>query len=591
MTGTGVGMTRCDPPAAVIVTVTGPGEGVAVTRTWHRLMTRTSLQRRVSVMGLSFLVVVLVLTLVLAWSLIASAVQPQPRPVESEFEGGFRARVSAFQDDLVAAQTAHQLYITSDTASFPGRRADREAVLEKYDRDRAALVSDLSRKDPPEAVLTTLGTEVPRQLAVVLDQAARWRQVIDTQAGFKQRSDQAGLSNSIVNAPAASAFSTLYGDLEALRTTLDVRRSAALQEVRGERNQFRYVQFLVAAIALLLVPLALYLVRRWVIHPLGSLSEQLVKVGEGDLQTPIALPGPPELAAVAASAEMMRKRILDELADAVSAREALKQGQPLVAEVRDQLSAHELPVVAGWSSAAALRPAEGLLAGDWYDVLPLPDGRFAVVVADVSGHGARAGIVAIQLKRLLEAALHLSPEPDLALAMAARVFSDEAERFASCVVVVVDPDSGTVRYANAGHPAPLVLRRDDSVVGGVRVVTELEPTGPLLSWLHLDVPGSWRTETASMAPGSLLVVFTDGLTEARPTGSTVELGIEGVLAALGELSELTPQALVDEALDVARRYSGGRARDDVTLVALSRGSVLTSAGVATVRDGTHEPRA
>ncbi|MFD0484829.1 PP2C family protein-serine/threonine phosphatase [Kineococcus sp. GCM10028916] len=559
-----------------------------MTRTWHRLMTRTSLQRRVSVMGLSFLVVVLVLTLVLAWSLIASAVesQSQGRPVESEFEGGFRTRVSAFQDDLVAAQTAHQLYITSDTASFARRTADRESALEKYDRDRAVLVSDLRNEQMP-----TLGDDAPRQLAVVLDQAAQWRQVIDRQAKFKQGSDVTELSNSIVNAPAASAFSTLYKDLEALRTTLDDRRSTALQEVRGERNQFRYVQFLVAAIALLLVPLALYLVRRWVIHPLGSLSEQLVKVGEGDLQTPIALPGPPELAAVAASAEMMRKRILDELADAVSAREALQQGQPLVAEVRDQLSAHELPVVVGWSSAAALRPAEGLLAGDWYDVLPLPDGRFAVVVADVSGHGARAGIVAIQLKRLLEAALHLSPEPDLALAMAARVFSDEAERFASCVVVVVDPDSGTVRYANAGHPAPLVLRRDDSVDGGVRVVTELEPTGPLLSWLHLDVPGSWHTETASMAPGSLLVVFTDGLTEARPTGSTVELGIEGVLAALGELPELTPQALVDEALDVARRYSGGRARDDVTLVALSRGSVLTSAGVPAMRDGTHEPRA
>ena len=308
----------------------------------------------------------------------------------------------------------------------------------------------------------------------------------------------------------------------------------------------------------------------------------------GDLQEPITLPGPPELAAVAASAETMRRRILDELADAVSAREALQQGQPLVAEVRDQLTAHDLPVVPGWSSAAALRPAEGLLAGDWYDVLPLADGRFAVVVADVSGHGARAGIVAIQLKRLLEAALHLAPEPDLALAMAARVFADEAERFASCVVVVVDPDSGTVSYANAGHPAPVVLRTDEES-GGVRVVTELDATGPLLSWLHLDVPGAWQTRTTSLAPGSVLVVYTDGLTEARPTGSTDELGIGGVLHALGRLPELTPQALVDEALDVARRFSGGRARDDVTLVALARGTAPVPA-VPVARGGTQEPR-
>jgi serine phosphatase RsbU (regulator of sigma subunit) len=286
----------------------------------------------------------------------------------------------------------------------------------------------------------------------------------------------------------------------------------------------------------------------------------------------VGLAGPPELAAVAAAAETMRRRILDELADAVSAREALQQGQPLVVEVRDQLAAHDLPIVPGWSSAAALRPAEGLLAGDWYDVLPLQDGRFAIVVADVSGHGARAGIVAIQLKRLLEAALHLAPEPDLAMAMAARVFSDEAERFASCVVVVVDPESGTITYANAGHPSPLVLRSDDGVV---RVVGELEATGPLLSWLHLDTPGAWGTRTASLAPGSLLVVYTDGLVEARPSGTTDELGVEGVLAALQSLDELTPQTLVDEALDVARRWSGGRARDDVTLVAFERGGGAT----------------
>jgi serine phosphatase RsbU (regulator of sigma subunit)/type II secretory pathway pseudopilin PulG len=540
-------------------------------------------------MGLSFLVVVLVLTLVLAWSLVTSAFRAQERPQDEEFNQAFTGQVSQFQRELVLAQTAHQLFITSDDVTFAATKTKRTETMTAYETRRTALVAELPRLDD----------DLRGRLTQVLDEAARWRSVADAQAKFKNDADGNGLSSSIVNAPAAATFGIVYADLDDLVKALTKQREAAADAYLSQRNQTRYVQFAVAAIALLLVPLALYLVRRWVIHPLGSLSEQLVKVGEGDLQTPIALPGPPELAAVAASAEMMRKRILDELADAVSAREALKQGQPLVAEVRDQLAAHDLPVVAGWSAAAALRPAEGLLAGDWYDVLRLPDGRFAVVVADVSGHGARAGIVAIQLKRLLEAALHLAPEPDLALAMAARVFSDEAERFASCVVVVVDPDSGTVRYANAGHPAPLVLRADDSVEGGIRVVTELEPTGPLLSWLHLDVAGSWRTETASLAPGSMLVVYTDGLTEARPTGSTVELGIEGVLAALRELPDLTPQALVDEALDVARRYSGGRARDDVTLVALSRGSsrgfspgsVLSAPSLPAMRDGTHHPRA
>ncbi|MEZ0491276.1 PP2C family protein-serine/threonine phosphatase [Kineococcus sp. TBRC 1896] len=542
-------------------------------------MTRTTLQRRVSVMGISFLLVVLVLTvLVIAWNPWVGSGSTDRQAAQSD------VRLSQEVDDLarsvVEAQARNQLFITASSLERQAEAStERDEAMQRYEQVRGRLV-EATRN-------TALDATVRQDLVRVLDDAAYWRSLADDQAAFKAGQDQDQLNRSILDNPSSRALLTVNEDLETLRDRIRGIEERSREVLEDQRDQFRYVQLLVAGVTLLIVPAVLYLVRRWVLRPLGSLSAQLLQVSRGDLQEPITLPGPPELAAVAASAETMRRRILDELAEAVSAREALQQGQPLVAEVRDQLAAHDLPVVPGWSSAAALRPAEGLLAGDWYDVLPLADGRFAVVVADVSGHGARAGIVAIQLKRLLEAALHLAPEPDLALAMAARVFADEAERFASCVVVVVDPDSGTVSYANAGHPAPVVLRTDGED-GGVRVVTELEATGPLLSWLHLDVPGSWQTRTTSLAPGSVLVVYTDGLTEARPTGSTDELGIGGVLHALGGLPELTPQALVDEALDVARRFSGGRARDDVTLVALSRGTVAVPSAPVD-RDGAQEP--
>nr|WP_240897732.1 SpoIIE family protein phosphatase [Kineococcus vitellinus] len=543
----------------------------AVAQAWHRLMLRTSLQRRVSVVGLTFLLVVLALTVVLFVSMLRSTSGEDDRQEAAE---EFTSTLEAFQGDLVEVQAIHWQYITaSDVQRLQESGRERADRIERSDQDAQRVRAEAGR------ALTSSQRE---QLGRIFSAVEEWRAAVDEQGTYKATADAAGLNRSILDAPTSRLFEVVYDDVEVLLGALRDQREAALRDARDESERAQLVQLAVAAVALLLVPAVLYLVRRWVVHPLDSLSEQLLRVGGGDLQTPVGLPGPPELAAVAAAAEAMRRRILDELADAVSAREALQQGQPLVAEVRDQLAAHDLPVVPGWSAAAALRPAEGLLAGDWYDVLPLRDGRFAVVVADVSGHGARAGIVAIQLKRLLEAALHLAPEPDLALAMAARVFSDEAERFASCVVVVVDPDSGTVTYANAGHPAPVVLRSEG---GGVRVVTELEPTGPLLSWLHLDVPGAWRTRTASMAPGSVLVVYTDGLTEARPTGSTDELGISGVLAALGRLPELTPQALVEEALEVARSFSGGRARDDVTLVALARATASAAPGPPAARDG------
>ncbi|WP_432534244.1 PP2C family protein-serine/threonine phosphatase [Kineococcus arenarius] len=522
-------------------------------------MLRTTLQRRVSVMAGVFLLISLALTVVLAQSLWHTEGDGEERrAAQAQWEAAGEG-LRSLRGDFVELHAVHQQYVLSaDPTQTPRLAREREQLDEQLSGREDVLREQF-------AVLES--SALTRALGEALRDVQEWRTVADSQVGVKATGDEDGLRRALANAPASREFRTAYLDMESLARELQQERTADAVQAEEDLGRFQLVQVAVLAVALLMVPTVLHLVRRWVLRPLDLLSQQMLRVGGGDLQTPVGLAGPPELAAVAHSAETMRRRILDELADAVSAREALAQGQPLVAEVRDQLAAHELPTVAGWSSAAALRPAEGLLAGDWYDVLHLEDGRYAVVVADVSGHGARAGIVAIQLKRLLEAALHLAPEPDLALAMAARVFTDEAERFASCVVAVVDPDSGLVRYANAGHPAPLVLRSDGGVV---RVVAELGATGPLLSWLHLDVPGAWTTGTASLAPGSMLVVYTDGLTEARPSGTTDELGVEGVLAALSRLPELTPQALVDEALEVARRHSGGRARDDVTLVALAR---------------------
>ncbi|WP_432494328.1 PP2C family protein-serine/threonine phosphatase [Kineococcus auxinigenes] len=543
-------------------------------------MLRTTLQRRVSVMAGVFLLISLALTVVLAQSMWTTEGDGQIRSAAQQERAAVAESLDGFREAFVKLHVVHQQYVLSaDPTQTPSLLRERSDLAEDLTTRQRTL---LNRADE-------LGdTEVTAGVEALLDDVRAWRIAAREQARVKATGDAQGLRNALADAPASRQFRSAYVRVEELTDELQDQRFAAGREAEEDVDRFQLVQVAVLAVALLMVPTVLHLVRRWVLRPLDLLSQQMLRVGGGDLQTPVGLAGPPELTAVAHSAETMRRRILDELADAVSAREALSQGQPLVAEVRDQLAAHELPTVAGWSSAAALRPAEGLLAGDWYDVLHLEDGRYAVVVADVSGHGARAGIVAIQLKRLLEAALHLAPEPDLALAMAARVFTDEAERFASCVVAVVDPDSGLVRYANAGHPAPLVLRSDG---GAVRVVAELGATGPLLSWLHLDVPGAWTTGTASLAPGSMLVVYTDGLTEARPSGTTDELGVEGVLAALSRLPELTPQALVDEALEVARRHSGGRARDDVTLVALARSTSSVPAAPSTARPAGAEPAA
>ncbi|MFB9378540.1 PP2C family protein-serine/threonine phosphatase [Kineococcus gynurae] len=515
----------------------------------HRV-SRLSLQQRVAIVAgvFSALAALLIVVVFVAWS---NGRTGGTSPAEW---GAASDEVRTFQGDLVLLQNAQNGYLAGSTY-YAGDIAAR----------KTALAADGQRLQSTVAETTPASADV--DLDALVENALRavdfWQQRVDPLVA--QRA--AGVDTASAR---PAEFGQAFAAVQALTRAIDDERLAAQDEAQAVRDRLVVTQLLVILLLLPLVPAVLLLVRRWVLYPLDHLSGQLRQAGAGDLESPIELPGPPELSAVAASAEGMRRQIKDELERALSAQEALQQAQPLVVEVRDQLAAHEMPVIPGWSAAAVLRPAEGLLAGDWYDVLPVAGGRFAVVLADVSGHGARAGIVAIQLKRLLEAALHLSPDPDLALAMAGRLFGDEQERFASCVVVVVDPDSGVITYANAGHPAPVVVRRDPDRDLDVRVVSTLDPTGPLLSWLTLDMPAPWETRTLSMAPGSVLFSYTDGLTEARPVGSSEELGMDGVLHALGRLDELSPEAIVAESLEEARRFSGGRVRDDITLVAVAR---------------------
>jgi serine phosphatase RsbU (regulator of sigma subunit) len=292
-----------------------------------------------------------------------------------------------------------------------------------------------------------------------------------------------------------------------------------------------------------------------------SLQEQLREVADGGYDRSITPSGPPELAAVGADAELMRERIVTELDRSRRAIEALYQSGPVVTGLREELAATPALFLPGLALHGVLSAAEGILAGDWYDALPLDGGRTALLIADVSGHGAAAGLVALRVKLALSSALSLGLGPAAALAHATGTFTGEEERFASCVVVVVDPVGQKLTWANAGHPGPLLYTpaRD-----GEPEWTELEPTGPLMSFFA----GEWEELTLPFVPGQLLLGYTDGLTEARdPDGRQFE--VSGILRALGELPTASPVAAVVACMAAVRSHAVDLRRDDVTVVAVA----------------------
>jgi PAS domain S-box-containing protein len=216
-----------------------------------------------------------------------------------------------------------------------------------------------------------------------------------------------------------------------------------------------------------------------------------------------------------------------------------------------------LPDIPGIVLAARYVPAtrEAEVGGDWYDVVPLPDGRLGVAIGDVAGHGLRAASTMGQLRMALRAYAVESESPGEVLArMQQLVRALGLPDMATAVYLVFDPDSGLVVYSNAGHPPPLVITPE----GEASFLEEglAPPLGTMPHAEHVEA-------TSRLVPGSTLLLFTDGLIERR--GSSLREGLErlrlaaagGAVTDLEELCDLVLASLVERDVD-----------DDIALLAL-----------------------
>jgi anti-anti-sigma factor len=240
-------------------------------------------------------------------------------------------------------------------------------------------------------------------------------------------------------------------------------------------------------------------------------------------------------------------------------RAALADTRQEVAEtLQHSLLPRRLPDLDRLVVTARYLPGErGTAAGgDWYDVLPLPDGRVALAVGDVVGNGAAAAAVMGQLRSSL-ATLLLEGHPparalDLLDLFAAQV---EGARVSTAACLLLDPVTGRLTYSRAGHPPPLVV----DPAGAARLLDDA--LGPALD-LPRGGPGR-RDATTGLTPGSTLLLYTDGLVERR--GSGVDAGLARLAEAADELRGLLPGPLVDGLL--GRLLDGGGPADDVAVVA------------------------
>ena len=221
------------------------------------------------------------------------------------------------------------------------------------------------------------------------------------------------------------------------------------------------------------------------------------------------------------------------------------------------------PRAGGSDVAAECRPAS-LVGGDFYDIVTLPGGRVSFVLGDVSGHGVSSAL----LMALIHGAMSAPPwgaaneDPDSAAARLNALLLEKSsgERFASLFWCVYDPASGLLRYVNAGHLPAVWLHKSTD---GRWVADRLTEGGPVLGVID---GARYHTASVQTADGDLLVLFSDGITEAT-NDRDEPFGDERLIDAIQRSRDLPARAICDAITSAVNVFGGTRpAVDDQTLL-------------------------
>jgi len=203
-----------------------------------------------------------------------------------------------------------------------------------------------------------------------------------------------------------------------------------------------------------------------------------------------------------------------------------------------------------------------LIGGDYYDFLQLTDGRLGFVIADVCGKGLAAAALTAVIRHTLRAYALEDPAPARVLQRLNRAIclhtTDECA-FVTLVYGVLDLSTYELVYANAGHPEPVV----GTSIDGEAII--LETTGGMLGFIP---EWEWTEGQSRIPPGGALVLYTDGVAEARRGRDF--LGVEGVTEAVTDLLREGADQLADGLRERAYAFAGGTIRDDLTIVVLRR---------------------
>lgn len=237
----------------------------------------------------------------------------------------------------------------------------------------------------------------------------------------------------------------------------------------------------------------------------------------------------------------------------------------MAGKIQADILPEEAPVLPGWDIATRLEPARET-SGDFYDFIPLTDHKMGIVVADVSDKGMGAALfMALSSSLFRTYATRFPTLPGLTMsAVSERILSDtRGNMFVTAFFGILEPFTGRLIFANAGHPPGFII----SNARGKTSIEALRTTGMALG---VSEEARWTQKIARMVPGDILLLYTDGITEAQNMAGQF-FGEDRILDVVLSRPAGTARHIMNLLLDEVHHFVGpARRQDDIALIVVKR---------------------
>lgn len=341
------------------------------------------------------------------------------------------------------------------------------------------------------------------------------------------------------------------------RVYVAVQRTYIEHAVREARRPVLWMFVLFVALG----AIGSFLLISTLLRPIGILRAGLERIGQGELETRLSLDPRTELGRLASTINQMASDLSHGQRETIE-RERLAHELRLAQRIQRGLLPAERLSEGGLTVAGKQVPASEV-GGDFYDVFRLPDGRIGIAVADVAGKGLGGCLVTSMLAVLLIALRDSCSGPAALIAALDKTLSRRLDRgsFLTLFVAFIEPKTGELVYASAGHHPALLLHRNG---GG----DWLESPGlPIGADRQRGVQATLNEQTRQLAPGDTLIQTTDGIHETEHEADGEAFGFERQLDAARRAGDGDSQAMVGALADEVAAWRGGAAAaDDQTIV-------------------------